>query len=416
MKKSGLMVVMILAFTVAAGAFYGCASPKKISNEPSKSDQFQAWDTLSTTSNTANSLDYYLAEGELRFFASIPISKNFTIEASESAPAVFVFDPDKNYVEDEWWVDIKNTGYNHPRHFVIAADFYENEDPVTITIRNIIFRTKNGFGGIEIISPYYSENQTVNVILENCVFENLGGQDVTEGGAIHGTGLLKDSMGTSYYGNFNLTANNCVFQGNKAGFGGAAYLCSGLGNPEPNSSAVFTDCVFIGNTSINAQGAVYGSNNCTIEFESTQPPPPVRFPAWAIVLIVFGSLAVLSVGGAGVWYFGIYERKLALVTTTAAENGEPETEGINTESENVTPIVVPIGADNIETLAKKYELTAREKEIVTLLVEGKSRPAIAKELYITNATVKTHVNNVYSKLEINSRFELIAKLTTAEEK
>ncbi|MFD2728817.1 response regulator [Enterococcus camelliae] len=49
------------------------------------------------------------------------------------------------------------------------------------------------------------------------------------------------------------------------------------------------------------------------------------------------------------------------------------------------------------------ELTNREKEVLQLIANGKSNQEIADELYITLKTVKTHVSNILSKLEVEDR-------------
>jgi DNA-binding NarL/FixJ family response regulator len=48
-------------------------------------------------------------------------------------------------------------------------------------------------------------------------------------------------------------------------------------------------------------------------------------------------------------------------------------------------------------------LTAREREILLLLAEGKSNKEIAAQCHITEKTVKTHVSHVLSKLELSDR-------------
>jgi DNA-binding CsgD family transcriptional regulator len=58
----------------------------------------------------------------------------------------------------------------------------------------------------------------------------------------------------------------------------------------------------------------------------------------------------------------------------------------------------------------KSELTAREREICDLLVQGKANKAIAEALVISERTVETHVSSVLTKMEAGSRAELIAKL------
>lgn len=52
-------------------------------------------------------------------------------------------------------------------------------------------------------------------------------------------------------------------------------------------------------------------------------------------------------------------------------------------------------------------LSGREKQVATLLLQGKTYRTIANELYISENTVKTHVKNIYSKFNIRSRAELI---------
>ena len=56
----------------------------------------------------------------------------------------------------------------------------------------------------------------------------------------------------------------------------------------------------------------------------------------------------------------------------------------------------------------KHDLTDREKEIVPLIVEGLGNKQIADRLCISPKTVNNHIYNLYRKLEINSRFELLA--------
>ncbi len=57
------------------------------------------------------------------------------------------------------------------------------------------------------------------------------------------------------------------------------------------------------------------------------------------------------------------------------------------------------------------ELTERENEIVGLLLNGRTYKMIAEELYLSENTVKTHIKNIYSKLHIKSKSELIKMLS-----
>ena len=53
-------------------------------------------------------------------------------------------------------------------------------------------------------------------------------------------------------------------------------------------------------------------------------------------------------------------------------------------------------------------LTERENEIMGLLARGRSNGAVAEELFISEKTVKNHINRIYAKLGVTSRGEAIA--------
>jgi two-component system, NarL family, response regulator LiaR len=53
------------------------------------------------------------------------------------------------------------------------------------------------------------------------------------------------------------------------------------------------------------------------------------------------------------------------------------------------------------------ELTAREMEILLLMAQGKSNQEIADELFISLKTVKTHVSNILSKLQVQDRTQAV---------
>lgn len=59
----------------------------------------------------------------------------------------------------------------------------------------------------------------------------------------------------------------------------------------------------------------------------------------------------------------------------------------------------------------RVDLSKQEWNIHALILEGKSNKEIATELFISVSTVKTHITNMYGKLKVSSRKELLQKTT-----
>jgi DNA-binding CsgD family transcriptional regulator len=75
----------------------------------------------------------------------------------------------------------------------------------------------------------------------------------------------------------------------------------------------------------------------------------------------------------------------------------------------------PLALDELpETFLSQYGITDREREIILKVVQGKSNADIASELFISLATVKTHLHNIYTKTGVESRYDLLAKVRSAQ--
>ena len=57
----------------------------------------------------------------------------------------------------------------------------------------------------------------------------------------------------------------------------------------------------------------------------------------------------------------------------------------------------------------KYQLTTREREILQCLLNGDSYKMIADKCFVSIGTVYSHINNVYKKLQVNSKSEAVIK-------
>ncbi|MCP3800741.1 response regulator transcription factor [Allokutzneria sp. A3M-2-11 16] len=59
------------------------------------------------------------------------------------------------------------------------------------------------------------------------------------------------------------------------------------------------------------------------------------------------------------------------------------------------------------------ELTSREREVLSLIAQGESNPAIARQLVLSPKTVRNHVSNIFSKLHVADRAQAIMRAREA---
>lgn len=74
---------------------------------------------------------------------------------------------------------------------------------------------------------------------------------------------------------------------------------------------------------------------------------------------------------------------------------------------NLGGVAQPSQEQSLDDLMEKSQLTEKEKEVVRLLLQGYTYRAIAEELYISENTVKYHSKNIYQKLNVKTKMELV---------
>jgi DNA-binding NarL/FixJ family response regulator len=84
--------------------------------------------------------------------------------------------------------------------------------------------------------------------------------------------------------------------------------------------------------------------------------------------------------------------------------GAPLSPGVAHKVLHLFQHFAPIKNEEQENL---YQLSKREKEILTMMTEGKNLHTIAEKTFITYETVRTHVRNIYKKLHVASSSEAI---------
>lgn len=130
--------------------------------------------------------------------------------------------------------------------------------------------------------------------------------------------------------------------------------------------------------------------------------------------IVAGSVALqVLVGSAEVMAFFCVLAFLMLMAALLLTNGANLRTGWG--------FVRPGGPDEAtgsartcEVIAQEFGLTQREGEIMHSIIRGKSRKEIAEDLFVTPNTIKTHLHNLYGKLDIHSEADLKAFVAKRE--
>ena len=64
-------------------------------------------------------------------------------------------------------------------------------------------------------------------------------------------------------------------------------------------------------------------------------------------------------------------------------------------------------ANRIEEVCEQFKLTPREKELIELIYVGKSNKDIADTLFLSESTVKTHIYNIFRKMDVKNRVGVI---------
>jgi DNA-binding NarL/FixJ family response regulator len=114
-------------------------------------------------------------------------------------------------------------------------------------------------------------------------------------------------------------------------------------------------------------------------------------------------------------FTGVTSSKLLSEIVNAGVHGLFTKRGDIEEFERAIPIILnggkvisPDAAKLIDTAAETQELTARERQILSLICNGQSTKGIAAALSVSTKTVDNHRTNIMSKLNVRSLAELLA--------
>lgn len=83
---------------------------------------------------------------------------------------------------------------------------------------------------------------------------------------------------------------------------------------------------------------------------------------------------------------------------------------INKAYQKVKAIVSETETSEAILQAKLKTLSRKEREVLALILEENTNQEISDELSISLSTLKTHINHIYKKLEVNTRQEILSVL------
>jgi len=115
--------------------------------------------------------------------------------------------------------------------------------------------------------------------------------------------------------------------------------------------------------------------------------------------------------------FEIYIGFIALIFTAlgiwlALKLSKPKPDSYRVETVVVEKEVYVTRNENFvldTSLISQLELSKRELEILSLLAQGHSNQEIATKLFVSVSTVKTHIQNIFEKLDVKRRIQAIEK-------
>jgi LuxR family transcriptional regulator of spore coat protein len=102
----------------------------------------------------------------------------------------------------------------------------------------------------------------------------------------------------------------------------------------------------------------------------------------------------------------LYEEKLLCQNCSVSCNNTGN-EKINISADNFDSGFIPDMDDIIRAWPQVAQLTNRELEVFKEIILNKKRRDIAEELCVSENTVKKHISNIFMKLEVSSRADIM---------
>jgi DNA-binding NarL/FixJ family response regulator len=88
-------------------------------------------------------------------------------------------------------------------------------------------------------------------------------------------------------------------------------------------------------------------------------------------------------------------------------------DSMSTTKPDLAPSISITTSTALDAAAAQYRLSAREREIARLLIDGYAALNVAAVLELSENTVRTYVRRLYKKLNVSNRADLVCRLLTA---
>ena len=115
------------------------------------------------------------------------------------------------------------------------------------------------------------------------------------------------------------------------------------------------------------------------------------------VVDLYGEDFIDCLGGFGIYTCG--HRNEYIVDTVKAQLGH--------QALHSQELLDPLRGYSVEEAVEQFGLTKKESDILDLLVKGYSNKEICDKMVISSNTVKKHILNIYRKLNIKNRVQLL---------
>jgi DNA-binding CsgD family transcriptional regulator len=134
----------------------------------------------------------------------------------------------------------------------------------------------------------------------------------------------------------------------------------------------------------------------------------IMLPSLALIFISSNYLILNEIGPLIRWHHSVFWLHSLLLMGFGVS--WIYTFHINKAYQKVQAVVAETETSEAILQAKLKTLSRKEREVLNLILADKTNQEISDELYISLSTLKTHINHIYKKLEVNTRKEIFSAL------